>query len=99
VVKHGKATTLDRINIGLPDEKLLKEYEDKKDVFLEKLGQDVLNKITPDVVEEKNTLTDEEIMKMVKKKLRGKEVSISKIRAIANISEFRARKIRAMCVV
>jgi len=84
------------IFVGKPSEDLVKAYEERKGKYAKHLFEEIHEDIdeTKKAVE-RVLLTDEEVIKIVLKKLKPKEVTTSKIAAMTDIAESRARKIRA----
>jgi len=84
---------LTRLKVNKPSEELIRAYENKKNLFSKKLGKDIEESLTPKLEEKKPQLTDEEIIKIIKKKLKGK-VTVAKIRTIIPLSYNKASIIK-----
>jgi len=97
IYPRGPNYKITRIPIGRPSGKLIQAYEQKKRRFLQMYGKKLEAELQPK--EEERKLSDSDIIKMVKKKLKGKQVTISRVQAIAGTSEHKARQIRDKMVL
>jgi len=87
---------LKRLKVHKPSHELIMAYERKKKLFSKKLGEDIEETLAAASEKERKSkpLTDEECIKIIKKKLKGEKVTASKIRSVVPVSYHRAEELR-----
>jgi ABC-type oligopeptide transport system ATPase subunit len=92
--KGGKYA-LKTLYISMPSKELIRSYEAKKRRYTKKLGQKVEEEVDKLDEKPKPQLTDQHYVKLVKKKLKGKKITIPLIQSLTGLSYKKAQVIRA----
>jgi energy-coupling factor transporter ATP-binding protein EcfA2 len=97
--REGRIIKLTKLEIELLDQEKIDQYEIRKNGFTKELNFKLSKEINrAEAKDKKPELTDEECIEIIQKKIGDeKKRTISKISAILNISQHRARKIKDLC--
>jgi len=94
-----KNVVLHRFHIFLPSQKLIRDYEKKKEQYTRELGIDIENTLTRMDEQEKRTPTNEEYvdrLKAIMEEKGLKVITLSKIQGLLGVSLEKARIIRGL---